>query len=71
VTAPPAVRYDVVIIGAGPAGSTAARTAAEAGLGVLLVEKRQEIGSPVRCAEGVGHDLLTPFIAPNHRWIST
>jgi len=71
VSAPPAARYDVVIIGAGPAGSTAARTAAEAGLDVLLVEKRQEIGSPVRCAEGVGHDLLTPFITPNHRWIST
>ena len=68
--APPAARYDVVVVGAGPAGSTAARTAAEAGLSVLLVEKRQEIGSPVRCAEGVGRDLLTPFIAPEPRWIS-
>jgi digeranylgeranylglycerophospholipid reductase len=65
-----AARYDVVVVGAGPAGSTAARVAAEAGLGVLLVEKRQEIGSPVRCAEGVGHDLLTPFVAPELRWIS-
>ena len=66
---PPAVRYDVVVVGAGPAGSTAARTAAGAGLSVLLVEKRQEIGSPVRCAEGVGHDLLTPFVVPDPRWI--
>ena len=70
VTTPPATRYDVVSVGAGPAGSTVARMAAEAGLNVLLVEKRQEIGSPVRCAEGVGHDLLMPFIAPDRRWIS-
>ena len=67
---PPATRYDVVVVGGGPAGSTAARVAAEAGLSVLLVEKRQEIGSPVRCAEGVGHDLLTPFVVPDPRWIS-
>jgi digeranylgeranylglycerophospholipid reductase len=70
VTTPSLAHYDVVVVGAGPAGSTAARTAAEAGLSVLLLEKRQEIGSPVRCAEGVGHDLLTPFIEPDPRWIS-
>jgi digeranylgeranylglycerophospholipid reductase len=70
LAAPPAESYDVLVVGAGPAGSTAARTAAEAGLSVLLVEKRQEIGSPVRCAEGVDHDLLLPFIAPDRRWIS-
>jgi len=63
-------RYDVVVVGAGPAGSTAARRAAELGLSVLLLEKRQEIGSPVRCAEGVGHELLVPFIEPDERWIS-
>jgi len=67
---PPAARYDVVVVGAGPAGSVAARTAAEAGLSVLLVEKRQEIGSPVRCAEGVAHAPLLPFIAPDLRWLS-
>lgn len=67
---PPRDRYDVVVIGAGPAGSTAARTAAEAGLSVLLVEKRQEIGSPVRCAEGIGRQQLTAFMAPDPRWIS-
>jgi heterodisulfide reductase subunit A-like polyferredoxin len=41
-------RYDLVVIGAGPGGSIAALTAAQAGLYVLLLEKRQEIGSPVR-----------------------
>ncbi len=49
-------KYDVVVIGAGPAGSTAAKYAAEKGADVLLIEKRQEIGSPIRCAEGVGKE---------------
>ena len=54
--------YDVVVIGAGPAGSVAAQTCAQAGLRVLLVEKRQEIGSPVRCAEAVGKETVAEFI---------
>ena len=43
--------YDVVIIGAGPAGSIAAQTAAEAGANVLVIDRRQRIGVPVQCAE--------------------
>jgi len=43
--------YDVVVVGAGPAGSTAARFAAEAGVSVLVLEKRAQIGIPVRCGE--------------------
>ena len=62
--------YDLVIVGAGPGGAIAAREAAKAGLSVLLLEKRQEIGSPVRCAEGVGHDQLASFVEPDPRWIS-
>ncbi len=34
--------YDVIVVGAGPAGSITARTAAEGGLDVLLIEKRQD-----------------------------
>jgi len=63
-------RYDVVVVGAGPGGSVAARESAELGLSVLLLEKRQEVGSPVRCAEGMAHDLLVPFIEPDPHWIS-
>jgi digeranylgeranylglycerophospholipid reductase len=59
-----------VVIGAGPGGCTAAWVAARAGLRVLLLEKRQEIGSAVRCAEGVGHVPLSQFISPDPRWIS-
>ncbi len=45
--------YDVVVVGAGPAGSMTAKWAAMGGAKVLMIEKRQEIGSPVRCAEGI------------------
>jgi digeranylgeranylglycerophospholipid reductase len=61
--------YDVVVIGAGPAGSIAARTCAQAGLRVLLAEKRQEIGSPVRCGEAVGRETVEKFIPLDPRWI--
>lgn len=61
--------YDVVVIGAGPAGSVAARACAQAGLRVLLAEKRQEIGSPVRCAEAVGKETVAEFIPLDSKWI--
>ncbi len=61
--------YDVVVVGAGPAGSVAARRAAEGGLKTLLIEKRNEIGVPVRCAEAIGADLSRQFIEPDPRWI--
>ena len=52
------LEYDVLVIGGGPAGSTAARFAAKNGAKTLMIEKRQEIGSPVRCAEGVSTSWL-------------
>ena len=49
---------DVLVIGAGPTGSTAAKYAARGGAEVLLIEKRSEIGTPVRCGEGVAKRWL-------------
>ena len=46
--------YDVIVIGAGPAGSTTAKYAAKKGASVLVVDKHHEIGSPKRCGEGLG-----------------
>jgi digeranylgeranylglycerophospholipid reductase len=48
----------------------AAWEAAQLGLSVLLLEKRQEIGSPVRCAEGVPHEALAALIEPDPAWIA-
>lgn len=46
--------HDIIVIGGGPAGSTFARLAAGSGLDVLVIDKRREIGVPVRCGEGLG-----------------
>ncbi|HDN80686.1 MAG TPA: geranylgeranyl reductase family protein [Chloroflexi bacterium] len=67
---PLATRYDIIVIGAGPAGSMAALKAAQHGASVLLLEKRQEIGSPVRCAEGISHEALTRFWEPDPSFIA-
>lgn len=43
------MNYDVVVVGAGPIGSIAARAAALKGAKVLLIEEHASIGSPVGC----------------------
>ena len=62
--------YNLLIVGGGPAGAIAARTAAQKGLSSCIVEKRSAIGAPVRCAEGIGREALTEFVKPDERWIS-
>ncbi|MCP4245986.1 MAG: FAD-dependent oxidoreductase, partial [bacterium] len=52
------LRCDILVVGAGPAGSSAARAAAEKGLEVLVVERRDTIGVPVQCAEYIPAPLL-------------
>ena len=62
--------YDVLVIGAGPGGSMAARFAARHGLRVLMVEKRPEIGVPVRCAEGISRAWMDEVeIEVQNHWI--
>ena len=48
------MRYDVVVVGAGIAGPILARNLAKQGFDVLMIDKKAEIGSPKRCAEGLG-----------------
>ncbi|MEO8481103.1 MAG: NAD(P)/FAD-dependent oxidoreductase [Acidobacteriota bacterium] len=63
---------DVLVVGAGPGGSMAAKFAARQGARTLLIEKRQEIGSPVRCAEGVSREWMAECeVSEDPRWIAT
>ena len=57
--------FDVLVVGAGPAGSCAARAAAQAGARVLLVEKRAQVGVPVQCAEFVPWQLAHHVEVPD------
>lgn len=55
------MKFDVIVVGAGTAGCLAAKTVADAGLKVCLVErkKREEIGEKV-CGDALGeHHLKT------------
>jgi geranylgeranyl reductase family protein len=51
-------QVDVLVVGAGPAGSTAARAAAAGGANVLIVERRRRVGVPVQCAEYVPAQIV-------------
>ncbi len=46
-----AVRIDLLVVGAGPAGSCAAYAAAEAGLSVVLIDAKARLGHPPHCGE--------------------
>lgn len=63
-------QYDIVVVGAGPAGSTFARIAASKGLSVLLLDRKSRIGIPVRCGEGVMDSGLRLFHEPQPEWVA-
>ena len=58
---------DVLVVGAGPGGAVAAWQAKLAApeLAVVLLERDRAVGSPVRCAEGVGDAGLREFADPD------
>ncbi len=62
--------YDIVVVGAGPAGTTAARFAAMQGVSVIVLEKDRDVGYPVRCGEAVSKAGVEEFIEPDEKWIS-
>jgi len=60
------MKYDVVVVGAGTAGCIAAKTAAEAGLKVCVVERKsqKEIGKKI-CGDALGeHHLRALGLSP-------
>ncbi len=64
------MKYDVVIVGSGPAGSVTARFAAENGAKVIVLERRQEIGTPVLCGEGISRKIDDWDMIDGKRWIA-
>jgi digeranylgeranylglycerophospholipid reductase len=62
--------FDLVIVGAGPAGSAAAFTAAESGISVLLLEEHAEIGVPLACAEGLSRSTIKEYLDIRPDWIA-
>jgi digeranylgeranylglycerophospholipid reductase len=64
--------HDVIVVGGGPVGGWTAYHAAKGGADVLLIEKKQEIGAPLRCAEGLSRaGAQKAEIRLDKTWIST
>ena len=55
---------DVLIVGAGPAGSTAARTCASLGLRTILLEEHPEVGCPTHCTGKLSLHAFERFDIP-------
>jgi digeranylgeranylglycerophospholipid reductase len=62
--------YDVVVVGAGPAGSMAAKYAAKHGARTLLVEEHGQIGSPVSCTGLISRKALEECELPEGTYIN-
>lgn len=63
--------YDIIVVGAGPAGSMAARFATGQGVSVLMLEKDRDVGYPVRCGEAISKAGVEEFIKVDPKWIAT
>jgi len=48
---------DVLVVGLGPGGASAARVCAAAGLSVLAIERNRAFGEPVQCAEFIPNPM--------------
>ncbi len=62
--------YDVIVVGAGPAGSMAARYAAGHGARTLLIEEHAMIGSPVSCTGHISVKALRECELPEGNYIN-
>lgn len=64
------MKYDVVVVGGRIGGSVSSLFASKNDLNVLMIEKRQEIGVPLQCAEATSEiTFKTIGIKPSKRYI--
>ncbi len=54
-------QFDVIVVGAGPAGLMAARTLQKAKKNYLLIDAKKTIGYPLKCAEGISEESFKEF----------
>ena len=64
-----AISCDILVVGAGPAGSSAARAAAMGGAKTILIEKDPAAGMNIQCAESISKYLMPylPFPIPKEQ----
>ena len=58
-------KYDVLVVGAGPAGLTAAQRLSEQGWSVAVLEEHAQIGNPVNCSGVLGVEAFDRFRLPS------
>lgn len=63
-------KFDIIVVGAGPAGSSAALSAAKEGVSVLLLEEHPAIGIPLQCAEGLSRSTIKDYLEIKTEWTS-
>jgi digeranylgeranylglycerophospholipid reductase len=63
-----AEHVDVLVVGGGPAGLSAAASAAATGASVLVVERRSEIGEPVHTSGATAPATVERFEIPRTLW---
>lgn len=62
-------RFDVAVIGAGPAGSMAAKYAAKSGANAVILEEHPAVGWPVECAGLLGLGALAESELPGSSFV--
>ena len=62
-------RYEVVVVGGGPAGAMAAKAASKGGVTTALLERKRDVGLPVRCGEAVGVKGTALSIKLKDEWL--
>jgi len=50
--------FDLIVIGGGPAGTSAAAVSSKMGMDTIILEAKPQIGEPVQCGEGISDRAL-------------